>query len=52
MNEFSYHRPRSLADARALMGGATDPRLIAGGMSLLPALKLGFSAPSLSLIHI
>jgi carbon-monoxide dehydrogenase medium subunit len=46
MNEFSFHRPATLAEARALMGESTDPRLIAGGMSLLPAMKLGFSAPA------
>jgi len=46
MNEFSYHRPASIVEARALMGGTADPRLIAGGMSLLPTMKLGFSAPS------
>ena len=46
MNEFDYHRPASLAEASALLGRCSDPRLIAGGMSLLPAMKLGFSAPT------
>jgi carbon-monoxide dehydrogenase medium subunit len=46
MNEFNFHRPESLAEARTLLGQSADPRLVAGGMSLLPAMKLGFSAPS------
>jgi carbon-monoxide dehydrogenase medium subunit len=46
MNEFNYHRPASLAEASGLLGRCDDPRLIAGGMSLLPAMKLGFSAPT------
>lgn len=46
MNDFNFHRPASVSDACALMRQTTDPRLIAGGMSLLPAMKLGFSAPT------
>ena len=46
MNEFNFHRPATVSDACALMRQATDPRLIAGGMSLLPAMKTGLSAPS------
>lgn len=46
MNEFHYHRPHTIAEASALLARTDDPRLIAGGMSLLPAMKLGFSAPS------
>jgi len=46
MNDFNFHRPAALQDASALIGQSTDPRFIAGGMSLLPAMKLGFSAPT------
>lgn len=46
MNNFDFHRPATVQDACVLMRQTSDPRLIAGGMSLLPAMKLGFSAPS------
>jgi carbon-monoxide dehydrogenase medium subunit len=46
MNDFEFHRPATVPNACALMRQTSDPRLIAGGMSLLPAMKLGFSAPS------
>ena len=46
MNDFNFHRPAAIQDASMLMNQRTDPRFIAGGMSLLPAMKLGFSAPT------
>jgi carbon-monoxide dehydrogenase medium subunit len=46
MNDFEYHRPVSVADATRLLGAAADGRYIAGGQSLLPAMKMGLSAPS------
>jgi carbon-monoxide dehydrogenase medium subunit len=46
MNAFDYHRPASTADAIAALGSSTDGRLIAGGQSLLPAMKLGLAAPT------
>jgi carbon-monoxide dehydrogenase medium subunit len=46
MNNFNYHKPGSLAEAVELIGRSSDARLLAGGMSLLPAMKLGFSAPN------
>ena len=46
MNAFDFHRPTSTADALSQLGRATDGRLIAGGQSLLPAMKLGLAAPS------
>lgn len=43
MQTFDYSTPASLADAaRAAAGGA---RLLAGGQSLLPSMKLGLAAP-------
>jgi len=44
---FEYHAPRSLADAVKLLGDlGPDAKLLAGGHSLLPMMKLRFAAPS------
>ena len=44
---FEYHAPRSLADAVALLGElGPDAKLLAGGHSLLPMMKLRFATPS------
>jgi aerobic carbon-monoxide dehydrogenase medium subunit len=46
--EFDYHRAASVGDAvDALANGGEDAKLIAGGHSLLPLMKLRFAAPSL-----
>jgi carbon-monoxide dehydrogenase medium subunit len=46
MQPFDYQTPTRVADAlRALR--AEDARLLAGGQSLLPSMKLGLAAPSL-----
>jgi len=42
----AYHRPMSVADASALAAQHSDGRLLAGGQSLLPAIRLGLSDPS------
>ena len=39
MHDFAYHRPSDLAEATSLLREAADPKLLAGGMTLLPALK-------------
>ena len=39
MDDFNYHEPRTLAEAAAVMRAARDGSFIAGGMSLIPALK-------------
>jgi carbon-monoxide dehydrogenase medium subunit len=46
MHDFLYHRAADLADAVAKLTAGEDAKLIAGGMTLLPALKLRLSAPS------
>jgi carbon-monoxide dehydrogenase medium subunit len=46
MHNFSYHRPRDLAAAVATIREAADPKLLAGGMTLLPTLKQRLAAPS------
>jgi len=46
--EFDYHRAESVDDAiRALAGGGEDAKLLAGGHSLVPLMKLRLAAPSL-----
>jgi aerobic carbon-monoxide dehydrogenase medium subunit len=46
--KFEYTRPSSLAEAiRALAGGGEDAKVIAGGQSLLPLLRLRLAFPSL-----
>lgn len=45
MYPFRYHRPASVEDALAALRGAADGRLLAGGMTLLPALKQRLAAP-------
>jgi carbon-monoxide dehydrogenase medium subunit len=46
MNDFEYHHPASVAEATRLFSGAADGRYLAGGQSLLPAMKMGLSTPS------
>ena len=44
---FDYHRPASLAEALTLLTElGEDARLLAGGHSLLPAMKLRFARPA------
>ena len=44
---FDYHAPRSLADAVTLLGDlGPDAKLLAGGHSLLPMMKLRLAQPS------
>lgn len=45
MQAFDYSKPASVADAIRAAGGG-DAKLIAGGQSLLPSMKLGLAAPS------
>jgi carbon-monoxide dehydrogenase medium subunit len=45
MYEFDYHRATSLDDAASRLGDA-DAKLVAGGMTLIPTLKLRLAKPS------
>jgi len=45
-NQFAYHRPESVADATALLAADPDAKLLAGGHSLVPAMKLRLASPS------
>lgn len=40
MYDFDYHRAASLDEAAAMISAKNDVKLLAGGMSLIPALKL------------
>src|SRR5215469_14800434 len=46
MASIAYHRPTSLAEAARLAVGDPDARVLAGGQSVLPAMKLGLLIPS------
>jgi carbon-monoxide dehydrogenase medium subunit len=45
MQAFAYQTPTTVADAARAMT-AEDAKLVAGGQSLLPSMRLGLSAPS------
>jgi carbon-monoxide dehydrogenase medium subunit len=47
-SRFRYEAPRSLAEALALLGeGEGDAKVLAGGQSLVPLMKLRFASPEL-----
>jgi aerobic carbon-monoxide dehydrogenase medium subunit len=46
MQTFAFHRPASAASAVQLRTAQADAGYLAGGQSLLPAMKLGLAAPS------
>ena len=46
MQPFAYHHPRSAGEAATVFGKSEDARYLAGGMTLIPALKHGLAAPS------
>ena len=46
MRNFNYHRPADVAAASAQLAKSEEPRLLAGGMSLLPSMKLRLVGPS------
>lgn len=46
MHRFELHKPTSVADAVALLEQHGDGKLLAGGQSLIPVLKLGLAQPS------
>jgi len=51
MHEFSYFHPASLDEAKKILAGAEEGYCLAGGMSLLPTMKLRLSSPK-SLVNI
>ena len=44
--EFAYHVPPSLDDAIRLLAATPDAKVLAGGMSLIPAMKLRLMTPA------
>ncbi len=46
MRNFNYHRPADASAASSLVTKSKEPRLLAGGMSLLPSMKLRLVAPT------
>jgi carbon-monoxide dehydrogenase medium subunit len=46
MNSFNYVRATSLADAVARLKASSDGRVLAGGMTLLPTMKLRLAQPA------
>jgi carbon-monoxide dehydrogenase medium subunit len=43
--QFEYHRPQSLDEALEVLAGTEDAKILAGGHSLLPAMKLRLARP-------
>jgi len=46
MQTFEFHRPRSVAEAVSLLSAAPEGRALAGGMTLIPSMKLRLATPS------
>jgi carbon-monoxide dehydrogenase medium subunit len=46
MNPFAFHRPRTLAEALGILRSSKEAKLLAGGQSLIPILKLGLAQPT------
>lgn len=46
MYEFNYHRPSSLDEAKKILDDNGEAKLLAGGMTLLPTMKMRLASPS------
>jgi carbon-monoxide dehydrogenase medium subunit len=46
MYEFNYHRPASLDEAKKILAANDEAKLLAGGMTLLPTMKMRLARPS------
>jgi len=46
MYNFNYQKAKSVAEAASLVGKAAEGKLVAGGMTLIPSLKLRLAKPS------
>jgi len=46
MYNFNYHQAKNVDDAAKLVTGAEDGKLMAGGMTLIPTLKMRLAKPS------
>ena len=45
MYNFDYTRPASLKEVESALKGASDPKILAGGMTLIPTLKQRLASP-------
>jgi carbon-monoxide dehydrogenase medium subunit len=45
-SDYTFHKPASLAEAVALLKSGPDVKVLAGGQSFIPILKLGLAQPS------
>jgi carbon-monoxide dehydrogenase medium subunit len=45
MYAFDYHRPDSVAAAASLLGASEEAKLLAGGQTLIPTMKLRLASP-------
>jgi carbon-monoxide dehydrogenase medium subunit len=54
MQDFTFHRPTNLAEAVRALQGTDEAKLLAGGQSLLPVMKLDLAAPPalISICHL
>src|SRR5262245_18875337 len=43
---FEYHRPKTVAEATAILRANEEAKVLAGGHSLLPAMKLRLATPA------
>ena len=46
MHNFAFHRPETVRKAAGLLSKADDPKLLAGGQTLLPTMKQRLAAPA------
>jgi carbon-monoxide dehydrogenase medium subunit len=46
-SSFDYHAPTTVSEVVALLGSDEDAKVLAGGQSLIPMMKLRFARPSL-----
>jgi carbon-monoxide dehydrogenase medium subunit len=46
MYEFQYHRPSTLADASKILEANEEAKIVAGGMTLIPTMKMRLAQPS------
>jgi carbon-monoxide dehydrogenase medium subunit len=46
MENFTYHRPATAADAAAAIKAAKDGKFLSGGQTLIPTMKQGLASPS------
>jgi carbon-monoxide dehydrogenase medium subunit len=46
MYQFTYHRPKSLDEVKKILSGNEEAKLLAGGMTLLPTMKMRLAQPS------